>query len=101
MEGIIIMKTNVCLGDTFENFLKEEGILEEVYEKALKTAIAYRLQEVMNKANVTQTSLAQKMGTSRAVVQRLLNPSNTSVTLHTLGKAAQALGVRLCISFEE
>lgn len=94
------MKTNICLGDTFENFLKEEGILEEVRAKAFKTAIAYQLQELINKSNFTQTELANKMGTSRAVVQRLLDPSNTSVTLHTLDRIAQALGKRLYISIE-
>ena len=94
------MKTNICLGSSFDDFLKEEGIFEEFRAKALKTAITYQLQEVIKQSGITQTELAKRMGTSRAVIQRLLNPLNTSVTLHTLDKVAQALGKRLHISFE-
>jgi antitoxin HicB len=94
------MKTNPCLGSSIEAFLKKEGIFDQVNAKALKTAIAYELQEILNQSGMTQTELAKKMGTSRAAVRRLLNPETTSVTLHTLDKVAQALGKKLHISFD-
>lgn len=83
------------------DLLEEEGILEEVSEQAIKTTIALRLQELMKKQKLTQADVAQKMNTSRAVVQRLLDPKVTSVTLGTLGKAAHAVGARINISFDE
>lgn len=94
------MKTNICLGDIFDNFLKEEGIFEVVHTKALKTAIAYKLKEMIKESGFTQSNLAKKMGTSRAVINRLLNPDKLDVTLITLDKIARSLGKRLCISFE-
>lgn len=95
------MKTkNICLGETFEDFLKEEGIYQEVHTKALKKTLAYELQDILSNSGITQTELAKKMGTSRAVIQRLLNPENTSVTLFTLDRVSQVLGKKLRISFE-
>ncbi len=93
-------KKNKCLGPTLESFLKKEGIFDEVQVKALKTSISLQIKEAMEKQSITQTELANKMGTSRAVLQRLLNPQNYSVTLTTLHKAANAIGKELCIHFE-
>lgn len=90
-------KKNKCLGPTLESFLEEEGILEQTRAQALKTSIALQVKDAMVKAKITQTELAKKMGTSRAVLQRLLNPKNFSVTLNTLNKAATAVGKELHI----
>lgn len=92
-------KTNKCIGSSLENILEQEGILEEVYAEALKTSIALQIKQAMEEQNITQTELADKMGTSRAVLQRLLNPKNFSVTLQTLNKAAVAMGKELRINF--
>lgn len=92
-------KINKCIGTSLENLLEEEGILEEVYVEALKTSIALQIKQAMEEQNITQTQLADKMGTSRAVLQRLLNPKNFSVTLQTLNKAAIAMGKELHIHF--
>ena len=91
---------NKCLGPSLESFLEEEGILEEVRLNTLKATIAYQIQQAMQKAHMTKTDLAKKMGTTRASLQRLLNPQNTSVTLNTLDKAATAIGKKLYISFK-
>ncbi len=79
-------------GSDFRDFLKEEGILEEVEERAMKQALALQLARLLKESELTKTEMAVRMKTSRAAVDRLLDASNTSVTLATLGKAARALG---------
>jgi len=80
------------IGSDFDNFLKEEDILEEVTIAAVKKVISYQLQRVMEERSLTKQKLATMMNTSRSSVDRLLNPDNTSVTLKTIGKAARVLG---------
>lgn len=94
------MKKTKGIGSSLEGFLQEEGILEEVRAKALKTAIALQVQEAMKKEQLTQSEVAKRMKTSRAVLQRLLDPKVTSVTLNTLERVANALGKTLHISFK-
>ncbi|WP_298703149.1 XRE family transcriptional regulator [uncultured Campylobacter sp.] len=65
---------------------------------AIKRVIAYQIEEEMRAQNITQTELAQRMNTSRAVVSRLLNPKNSSLTLSTLSSAVSALGKKLDVS---
>ncbi len=87
------------IGSDFEDFLKEEGIYEEVTLAALKEVIAYELAQAMKSANVTQEEMAARIGTSRSVIRRLLDPDNYSVTLITLHRVAKALGKDLEIKF--
>ena len=94
------MKKTKGIGSSLESLLQEEGILEEVRAKALKTAIALQVQEAMKKEQLTQSEVAKRMKTSRAVLQRLLDPKVTSVTLNTLERVASALGKTLLISFK-
>jgi len=82
-------------GGTFDSFLREEGLLEEVHAAALKRALALELADLMKKKQVRKSTMASKMKTSRAAVHRLLDPTNTSVTLVTLSRAAKALGRRV------
>ncbi|MBS9782804.1 MAG: XRE family transcriptional regulator [Arcobacter sp.] len=82
----------------FDEFLKEDGIYEEVNSNAIKKVIAYQLEQEMKKQNITKTKMAELMNTSRAVVSRLLNPDNNSLTLSTLQSATNVLGKRLNIS---
>ncbi|PIF03766.1 MAG: Fis family transcriptional regulator [Arcobacter sp.] len=89
---------NKYLGSDFNDFLKEDGIYEEVNDIAIKRVIAYQLQKEMEAQNLTKTKMAKMMKTSRAVVNRLLNPDNSSLTLHTLETATNVLGKRLSIS---
>jgi hypothetical protein len=79
------------LGSDFEDFLKEEGLFETVQVLAVKKVIAYKLLEIMRQEHLTKDALAKRMRTSRAALDRLLDPTNPSVTLATLGKAAYAL----------
>lgn len=89
---------NKHIGSNFDEFLKEDGIYEEVNDIAIKRVIAYQLEQQMKAQNITKTKMAKLMNTSRAVVDRLLNPDNSSLTLNTLENATNALGKRLSIS---
>jgi len=84
-------------GSDFRDFLKEQGVLDEVEERAMKQALALQLAELLKKNELTKVEMAARMKTSRAAVDRLLDASNTSVTLATLGKAARALGRKIKI----
>jgi antitoxin HicB len=91
------MKKRTHRGSDFRDFLKEEGILEEVEALAWKRSLAMQLQRLLRENSVTKARMARRMKTSRAAVDRLLDASNPSVTLATLGKAARALGRRVKI----
>ena len=91
-------KRNV--GSNFDDFLEEEGFLEEVSAVAVKRVIAFQLAEKMSEKNLTKTELARRMDTSRSALDRLLDPENSSVTLQTLQSAANALGGRLNVELE-
>jgi plasmid maintenance system antidote protein VapI len=88
-------KTNLHVGSDFEEFLREEGRLAESTALALKRVLAWEFQQAMQKANVSQAEMARRMHTSRAVIRRLLDENDPSVTLTTLSKAANALGKNL------
>ncbi len=92
----MILKEN--MNSDFDEFLVDDGIYEDVNDIAIKRVIAYQLEQEMKAQNITKTKMAELMNTSRAVVNRLLNPDNSSLTLHTLESATQALGKRLNIS---
>jgi hypothetical protein len=78
----------------FDDFLKEEGMFEEVRAKALKRALAEQLEESMEAAKLTKLEMAKKMATSHSQLDRVLDPSNVSAQLGTLMNAARALGKR-------
>ncbi len=88
---------NKNLGSNFDDFLKDEGILAETEAIAVKRVIAFQIEEMMKKKHLSKTALAEKMQTSRSALNRLLDPTNVSITLQTLEKAALALGKRLRI----
>jgi predicted XRE-type DNA-binding protein len=88
------MKNN-AIGSSFDDFLTEEGICEEVEAGAIKKIIAYQLQEAIEREHLSRTALAIRLETSRAAVNRLLDPENESITLLTLKKAANVLGKKL------
>lgn len=93
--------SNPCIGSSFDNFLDEENLLAEANEIAIKRVIAWQLQQEIESKQMTKTGLAKAMGTSRAAVDRLLDPDNTSVTLNTLSKAARVLGKSIKIDLVE
>ena len=83
------------VGTSFDDFLKQDGIYEEVTARAIKRVIARQLDTLMQDQGLTKSSLARRMKTSRAQLDRLLDPENESVTLGTLTRAAQAVGRNL------
>lgn len=85
-------KVNPHVGSDFEDFLADEGRLEESTALAVKRVLAWELAQAMKAGKVSQAELARRMKTSRAVVHRLLDASDPSVTLATISKAATALG---------
>jgi antitoxin HicB len=87
-------KINSRRGSSLDVFLKEEGIYNKVVAQAEKEILSAKLQSAMEEKKITVSTLARKMRTSRAAVSRLLNPTNPSITLGTLEKAAHALGKR-------
>ncbi|HEX8665995.1 MAG TPA: helix-turn-helix transcriptional regulator [Beijerinckiaceae bacterium] len=89
------MKAKGSVGSSLDDFLKDEGIYEEVTARAIKRVIARQLDALMRDQGLTKTGLAKRMQTSRSQLDRLLDPDNDSVTLGTLARAAQAVGRQL------
>jgi len=88
-------RKNPRIGSSFESFLEEEGIRDEVEAVAIKRVLARRVTEAMKAEGLTKAAMARRMQTSRMALDRLLDPGNTSVTLHTMLKAAAAVGKRV------
>ncbi len=86
-------------GSNFDDFLEEEGILEEVSVKAHKRLLVLQLADIMQEKNITKTSLAKKLQTSRSQLDRILDPNNSSITLDVLERVAYAVGKKLHIEF--
>jgi hypothetical protein len=86
---------NQHIGSSFDDFLEEEGILQEVEAVAVKRVLAFQLEQEMKEKALTKSAMAKLMKTSRGALDRLLDPKNTSVTLHTMDRAAAALGKRI------
>lgn len=82
-------------GSTLEDFLDEEGIREEATTVAIKRVIAWQLAEEMKRKSITKARLADLMHTSRAQVNRILDPDKGNVTIETLQRAAHLLGRQL------
>ena len=89
------MRKKGHIGSSLNDFLKEDGLYEEVTARALKRVIARQLGALMREEHLTKTMLAKRMQTSRAQLDRVLDPDNESVTLGTLTRAAHAVGRKL------
>lgn len=83
------------IGSGLDDFLQEQGLLEDAEAAAAKYLVAYQIAREMRRTRLTKSEMAKRMKTSRPVVDRLLDPKNPSVTLSTLEKAASAVGKRL------
>jgi antitoxin HicB len=83
------------LGSKFEDFLAEDGILEECRAAAIKFKIARELEKAMHERKLSKAEIAKRLKTSRTGVDRLLDPDNTSITLNTMAKVANLLGKRI------
>lgn len=89
------MSKNKHIGSSFDEFLESEGLLEESEALAIKRVIAWQVAEAMKAAKVSKAALAKKMHTSRSQLDRVLDESDTGLTLETLSRAATALGYRV------
>jgi hypothetical protein len=80
------------IGSTFDSWLREEGLYEEVSANAIKRVVARQVEDAMNEKHLTRTEMARRMHTSRAALDRLLDPDYEAITLTTLRKAAAVVG---------
>ena len=87
------------LGSSFESWLEEEGILEETTNAAIKSVLAWQLVQEMKNKKLTKLKMAAAMKTSRAQLDRVLDPKNGNVTIATLERAAKAVGRKLRMEF--
>lgn len=89
------MNGNKHIGSDFDAFLAEHRELEEAASVAVKRVIAWQIEQAMQSAGVNKTILARRMHTSRTVVDRMLDATDTGLTLETMTRAATALGFRV------
>jgi len=86
------------IGSDFDSFLAEEDVLEETERVAIKRVLALQLFELMSEQDLSKAEMARRMKTSRAALNRLLDPENNSVTLQTMERAARVLGKHLYLT---
>lgn len=89
------MSNNPYIGSSFDELLQEDQTIEIVEAVALKRVIAWQIEQAMISQGLSKTEMAYRMNTSRAALNRLLDPLNTSVTLNTIERAARVVGKRL------
>lgn len=89
------------IGSSLDEFLVQEGLLEEATAIAAKRVVAFQIRQGMRDCGIGPTELAHRMGTSRSTVDRLLGRDSPSVTLLTLGRAAAAVGKRLDVALRD
>jgi hypothetical protein len=91
------MTKNIHWGSSVDDWLKEEGVYQEVTAAATKAVLARQLAEEMKRQGISKTKMAQMMQTSRAQLERLLDPKNNSATLAlaTVQRAAKIVGREL------
>ena len=83
------------IGSSFDSWLREEGLYEELTATASKRVLARQVEAAMREKNFSKAEMARRMQTSRAALDRLLDPEYDAVTLSTLRKAATAVGREL------
>ncbi|HSH30783.1 MAG TPA: hypothetical protein VK971_12815 [Thiohalobacter sp.] len=89
------MAANKHIGSNFDDFLEEEGILAEAQAEAIKRVLAWQIEQYLAETHTPKGRFAERLGTSRSQLNRLLDRENTSVNLKTLAEAASAMGKRL------
>ena len=92
---------NKHLGSSFDEFLRSEGLYEEVTTLAWKRVLSWEVTEAMKKEGISKSEMSKRMGTSRSQLERLLDPDNPNVLLDTVQKAAAAVGKRLTIGLTD
>jgi antitoxin HicB len=92
------MNKNPHIGESFESFLRDEGIHDEVIATAIKRTLALQIEHEMAAQNISKSELARRMKTSATQLGRLFDPDNDRIQLDTLVKAASAVGKNLAVS---
>ncbi|MBE0532628.1 MAG: XRE family transcriptional regulator [Rhodospirillales bacterium] len=92
------MAKNPQIGESFESFLRDEGIYEEVTATAIKRTLALQIEQEMAAQNISKSEMARRMKTSATQLGRLLDPNNDRIQLDTLVRAASAVGKHLSVS---
>jgi antitoxin HicB len=88
------------IGSSLDDFLEEENLLVSSEVEAVKRVVSYLLQQQIDNCVITKTAMAEMLGTSRSGLDRILDPYNTSITLHTLAKAAELTGKKIHITLQ-
>lgn len=88
-------RKNPQIGGLFDDWMKAQGIYEEATQRAIKEVLAWQLEQSMKEQNITKVEMAKRLETSRAQLDRILDPTNNGVTLEALSRAATALGRKL------
>ena len=94
------MKRNPHIGSSLNDFLKDEGIFEDVTNHAVKRVLAWQVEKAMQEQGITKVEMARRTGTSREHLNKLLDPENDKVQLDTVQRAAAAVGRRLRLVLE-
>ncbi|NJN40023.1 MAG: XRE family transcriptional regulator [Gammaproteobacteria bacterium] len=89
------------IGSSFEDFLKDAGIFEEVTTQAVKRVLAWQISEAMKAKGISKIEMAKRMQTSRSQLDRFLDPDNDKVLLETVQRAASAIGKRVSITLDD
>ena len=88
-------------GSSFDEFLDEQGIREEVEAVATKHVLAWQLEQAMKQQQKTKQTMARELHTSRSQLNRLLDPQNTAVSLETITRAAKILGKKVILQITD
>ena len=89
------MRKKKHIGSTFDDFLEEEDLMAETTVEAIKQTLSWQIAEAMKNDRLSKAEMARRMQTSRAALDRLLDPDNSAVTLKTMHKAARVLGKQI------
>ena len=63
----------------------------------MKEVLAWQVEKAMKEQGISKAEMARRMGTSRAHLDRFLDPENDKVQLDTIQRAAAAVGRRVLI----
>jgi len=91
-------KRNPRAGSGFDDFLKADGIYEDVQNAAIKKVLSVKLEAAMRDQNISKSDMARRLKTSRSQLDRFLDPGNETITLQTLSRVAAVLGMTLEIN---
>ncbi len=86
------------LGSSFDSFLREDALYEQVTLAATKRVLAEQIRQAMQEQHLSKSEMARRMHTSRSALERLIDPEHENVTLQTLDKAARALGRHIAVA---